>query len=107
MLDDAEKQFKDTIALTDTIEAAKAQFNIGSLYYTRKAYIDAAKYYLRVEMLYDYPELAPKALYYAVDAFLQAGEKNVARAGIYLKKLQEKHPDSEWTAKAQALVQKK
>lgn len=107
LLDDAEKQFKDTIALTDTIEAAKAQFNIGSLYYTRKAYIDAAKYYLRVEMLYDYPELAPKALYYAVDAFLQAGEKNVARAGIYLKKLQEKHPDSEWTAKAQALVQKK
>ena len=98
-LDDAEKQFRDTVAKTDTIEAAQAQFNLGSLSYTRQQYVEAAKNFLRVEMLYDYGDLAPKALYHAVDSFRRAADPQ--RAEFYVQKLKDKYPNSPWTKKAQ------
>lgn len=104
LLDDAEVQFKATIAATNTVEAAQAQFNIGSLYYTREAWPEAAKQFLRVEMLYDYPALAPKSLYHAIDAFVKGGDEYRKRAETYRKTLHDKYPDSEWTKKADALL---
>ncbi len=100
LLDQAETAFKDTIAATNAIQAAEAQFNIGSLYYARKDYLAAAKNYLRVDLLYDAGELRAKALYHAVDAFMQTGEEGPRRAELYVTKLKEKYPDSPWTAKA-------
>ncbi len=98
LLDEAEKEFRDTIARTDTIEAARAQFNIGSLYFSRRDYLEAAKNFLRVDMLYDYEDLAPRSLCQAVECFHRAGEE--ARAELYLKKMRDKFPESEWTKKA-------
>lgn len=100
MPDEAEKQFLATIAKTDTIEAARAQFNIGSLYFTRGQFLEAGKQFLRVEMLYDYEDLAPKSLYHAAESFRRAGEDK--RAALYVQKLKEKYAKSEWTAKAEA-----
>lgn len=95
--DKAEDAFRRTIAGTDTIEAARAQFNIGSVAFSQGRFVEAAKSFLRVELLYDYPELAPKALYHAVLSFRKADDAD--RAKIYAAKLQEAHPDSTWAAK--------
>ena len=102
LFDKAEGAFRETIAQTDTIEAARAQFNIGALYFAQDKFADAAKNFLRVEMLYDYPELSPKALYRAVQAFRRAGSDN--RADIYLEKLRLEYKDSEWAEKADTLT---
>jgi TolA-binding protein len=103
LVDRAEAEFKQTIALTQTIEAAKAQFNLGALQHQQKNYTAAAKQFLRVEMLYDYEDLAPKSLYHAVEAFQQAGPDSSRRMALYQKKLAEKYPQSEWNKKAQQL----
>ncbi len=95
--DKAEAAFRKTIDATDTIEAARAQFNIGSVAFSRGDFVDAAKSFLRVDMLYDYPELAPKALYHAVLSFRKAEDER--RANIYASKLKQSYPDSTWSAK--------
>lgn len=102
--DKAEAAFRETIAKTETIEAAKAQFNLGAIYYSKKEYLEAGKQFLRVDMLYDYPELSPKALYHAIDAFVQAEGKESPRIEVHLKKLREKHADSPWTRQAGELL---
>ena len=99
MLDKAEAAFRETLGKTETIEGAKAQFNIGAIYFGRKQYLEAAKSFLRVEMLYDYPDLSPKALCHAVDAFRRAGEED--RAKLYVQRMIEAYPESEWTRKVQ------
>lgn len=107
LFEDARGHFKDTIKRTDSIEAAQAQFNIAATYYSERAYATAAKQFLRVELLYDYGDLSPKALYHAVDAFVQADGAQSKRAGIYLEKLRNNYANSEWTRKAVALVDRK
>jgi len=93
----ARASFEATIRNTDTIEAAKAQFNLAALLYEQKKYLDAARGFLRVDLIYDYPDVAPKALFHAVRAFNEAGEPD--RADRYRKQLQERFPQSEWAKK--------
>lgn len=100
IFEEARVHFQDTMKRTDTIEAARAQFNIATTYYEDKNYIEAAKQFLRVELLYDYGDLSPKALYHAVEAFVRAEGKESRRAAIYLKKLQNNYAGSDWTTKA-------
>ncbi len=95
--DQAEAHYLQTIEETDTIEAAKAQFNLGALRFAKQQYAEAARLFLRVDMLYDYRELAAKALYHAADAFARAGDDD--RAAMYRQRLRETHPDSEWAKK--------
>lgn len=90
----AEEYFRKTIEETDTVEAAKAQFNIGALRFAEEDYAAAARQFLRVDMIYDYPEIAAKALYHAADAFDRAGDAE--RAEMYRKRLKELYPASEW-----------
>jgi tetratricopeptide (TPR) repeat protein len=98
LADKAEDYFRQTIEETDTVEAAKAQFNIGALRFAAKDYDSAARQFLRVDMLYDYKEVSAKALYHAAEAFRRAGDEE--RAGMYRERLREAHPESEWTARA-------
>ncbi|MDA0321561.1 MAG: tetratricopeptide repeat protein [Verrucomicrobia bacterium] len=100
IFEEARGHFQDTMKRTDTIEAARAQFNIATTYYEDKNYVEAAKQFLRVELLYDYGDLSPKALYHAVEAFVRAEGKASRRAAIYLKKLQNNYAGSDWTTKA-------
>lgn len=97
----AAEHFRATIGATDTIEAARAQFNLAAMAMDAGEYEAAAKGFLRVEMLYDYPELSPKALYHAVQAFSrwEGGRK---RGALYGRALQEKYGDSEWAKRAAA-----
>ena len=100
MFEAARTHFQDTMRRTDTVEAARAQFNIATTYYSEKKYLDAAKQFLRVELLYDYEELSAKALYYAVESFVRAEGKQSRRATIYVDKLRNNYANSEWTTKA-------
>ena len=99
----AEAEFKATILATETREAAQAQFNIGALYDGQENFPSAAKAYLKAEMLYDYDDISPRALYHAISAFLKAGERYARRVDIYRQKLETEYPDSPWTAKAKTL----
>jgi hypothetical protein len=87
----------------ETREAAQAQFNIGALYDGQENFPSAAKAYLKAEMLYDYDDISPRALYHAISAFLKAGERYARRVDIYRQKLETEYPDSPWTAKAKTL----
>ena len=102
----AKTSFEATVDATDTVEAAKAQFNMASMVAESGDLATAAKNYLRVEMLYDYPDVSPKALYHAIESFQKSGEGGERRAKLYARKIAEKYPDSEWTAKAQGLIKK-
>lgn len=93
----AENAFRETIAATDTIAAARAQFNIGAIRFEQKRYVEAAKEFLKAEMLYDYPEVAPRAMYRAIECFRKAGENE--RAQLHIQRLKTAYPDSEWAAK--------
>ena len=97
------EQFDETKAMTETIEAAQAQFNIGSIYFAQQKYKKAGNAFLKVETLYDYADLSPKALYHAIRAFIKVGGKNVQRAELYHKKMQNDYGASEWTQKAAEL----
>jgi len=94
----AQASFEATIKHTDTVEAARAQFNLAALLYEQKKFLDAARGFLRVDLIYDYPQIAPKALHHAVRAFRDAGEAE--RAASYTKQLEQRFPQSEWTRKA-------
>ncbi len=100
IFDKAIEFFKQTMAETETREAAVALFNIGSIHFSQEKYLEAAKTYLKVEKLYDYEDLSAKSLYHAIDTFHRAGPKHVKRANVYLKKLRKSYPDSPWTKKA-------
>ncbi|MFT5129717.1 MAG: TolA-binding protein [Rhodothermales bacterium] len=99
----AEAEFKATIQATETREAAQAQFNIGAIHDASENFATAAKSYLKAEMLYDYDDISPRALYHAIAAFLKAGERYARRVDIYRQKLETEYPDSPWTAKAKTL----
>lgn len=96
---DAISDFRATIDSTDTRPAAQAQFNIGTVLVAQGDHARAARQFLRVEMLFDYPDLSPRALYEAVQAFRAAGPDSERRAKLYAGKLRETYPDSEWAKK--------
>jgi TolA-binding protein len=104
--DKAIEQFKKTKGMTDTIEAAYSLFNIGTIHYSQGAFKKAGNAFLRVETLYDYGDLSPKSLYHAIDAFIKAGDNNVARAETYMKKMRTSYSDTAWRQKAEALFAK-
>ena len=100
------EQFKKTKSMTDTIEAAQSLFNIGTIHYTQGAFKKAGNTFLRIETLYDYGDLSPKSLYHAIDAFIKAGDNNIARSETYMKKMRTSYGDTEWRQKAEVLFAK-
>jgi TolA-binding protein len=60
----------------------------------------AARYYMSVAILYDDPDLVPRCLFRAAEAFGKLGQAE-ARANA-LQELTERYPDSEWAKQAQA-----
>lgn len=59
--------------------AARAQFQIGECLFARKAYDEAARELLKVDILYAYPEWSAAALYEAGRCFEQLGKPVEAR----------------------------
>jgi len=82
----------------DNTTGALARFEIGNIKSRKKEFGEAAKQYMMVAILYDDPEISPKALFEAGTAFKRGGMPEKARKAF--EELMEKYPDNELAAKA-------
>ena len=103
-LEDARRAFGRVVEQTDTETAAKAQMALGEILVRQKKYAGAAREFLKVHILYGYPEWKARGLLRAAQSFQQAGEKE--RAQRYLKQVIEKFPKSKPAAEARKLLGK-
>lgn len=77
---------------------ARSYFGLGQAAAAQQQWDDAARSFLGVAVLYDDPTLAPEALFRAAEAFGQLGR--TADRERTLAELQQRYPDSTWSAKA-------
>lgn len=77
--DEARSWYRKTIDTTNTVTAARAQFQIGETYFKQQNYEPAAKELLKVDIVYDYKEWSAKALYEAGVCFEQLKRVDDAR----------------------------
>jgi len=76
---------------------ARSFFSLGDLAMKQKVYEEAARYYLGVAILFDDPDLTPKSLFEAANAFGLSRKPIEQRRTI--SELLERYPDSEWAMK--------
>lgn len=91
----------ESAAIDKSEPAARAQFLIGQTYFHQQRLDDAIKAFLKVEILYPYPNWQALALLEAGKCYDQKKEPTAAKA-IY-GRLLEKFPDSEPAAEARRL----
>lgn len=76
---DARTWYNKVIASHNGPTAARAQFQIGETYFAEQKFDEAVKELMKVEIVYDYPQWAAKALYEAGRAFQQLGNVEQAK----------------------------
>ncbi|MGI6496764.1 MAG: tetratricopeptide repeat protein [Kiritimatiellia bacterium] len=76
----------------ESAEAAQAILGQGDLHFEAERWTDAAKAYLKVDILYGYEEFKPRALLMLSRAWARAGEEG--KAAQYLSQLRARYPDS-------------
>lgn len=74
--------------------AARAQFQIGECLFAQKKYDDAVREFLKVDILYAYPEWSAAALYEAGRCFEALGKLVEARE--HFKTVAERHEQTRW-----------
>ncbi|MEX2212872.1 MAG: tetratricopeptide repeat protein [Phycisphaeraceae bacterium] len=78
--DEARKMYAKVIEVSNTVTAARAQFQIGETHFSQKNYELAAKELLKVELVYAYKDWSATALYEAGRAFEAMNKADDARA---------------------------
>jgi TolA-binding protein len=99
---DAREALAQVIAQTDTETGAMAQFALGELEWRRGEFEGAAVAFLKVSILYDYPQWKRRGLLRAGRAFGKAGQGE--RAARYLAQLVEQYPGSEEAGRAKEML---
>jgi len=102
-LEDARKAFSTVIEQTETETAARAQLALGEILCRQAKFDEAAREFLKVNILYGYPKWKAEGLLQAAKAFSEAEQKD--RAQRYLKKLIEDFPQSEQATEAKKLLE--
>lgn len=74
--------------------AARAQFQIGECLFAKNKYDQAVREFLKVDILYAYPEWSAAALYEAAQCFQKLGKVVESRA--HYKLVLDKHKDTRW-----------
>ncbi|MCP3903012.1 MAG: tetratricopeptide repeat protein [Planctomycetes bacterium] len=92
--DDAIAAYGPVIARHQGPTAARAQFQIGECLFATKKHADAVREFLKVDILYDYPEWSAAALYEAASCFQVLGRNSDARA--HLQRVVQEHEGSRW-----------
>lgn len=77
---------------TETIDAASAVLGIGYVCYGKGEYKDAAKAFLKVDILYGYEELKPEALKMLASSWEKDGD--MEKSARYLEELKKRYPES-------------
>ena len=88
---DAIEAYGEVVKVTDTIEAAYALLGQGQAWLAMKSYDEAAKAFLKVDILYAYDELKPEAVRMLIQTWEQAGD--VEKAAKYRKQLEQMKKD--------------
>lgn len=84
---DAIDAYGEVVKLTETIEAAQALLGQGYAHLAMETFDEAAKAFLKVDILYGYDELKPEAVSMLVKTWEQAGdEEKAAKYRARLKK---------------------
>ena len=91
---DALEAYRAVIKATDTIDAASALLGEGYTHFAQGNHKDAAKAFLKVDILYGYEELKPEALAMLAGTWEKAG--NEEKAKKYRKELLSRYPDSDF-----------
>ncbi len=96
-----EGRYDDAIAAYTTVAArhkgptaARAQFQIGECLFTQKRYEDAVRDFLKVDILYAYPEWSAAALYEAGRCFQALSDP--VRAREHFERVRAEHPATDW-----------
>jgi len=92
-LEDARDAFSAVIRQTETATAAMAQMGLGEILVRQGEHARAAREFLKVYILYGYPEWKAKGLLRAAQSFKEAGDRE--RAVQYLTQLLENFPNTE------------
>lgn len=93
-LDDAMVTYADVIARHRGPTAARAQFQIGECYFAKKDHEKAVREFMKVDILYAYPEWSAAALYEAGRCLELLGRTADARKQF--ETVQLKYPDTNW-----------
>lgn len=97
-IDDAIAAYKEVIDAHKGPTAARAQFQIGECLFARKQYEDAVREFLKVDILYAYPEWSAAALYEAGRCLEQLNK--LAEARSQYTTVVEKHAKTKWAGLA-------
>jgi len=89
---DALEAYRAVVKATDTIDAASALLGEGYTHFAQGNHKDAAKAFLKVDILYGYDELKPEALAMLARTWEKAG--NTEKADKYRKELRTRYPES-------------
>jgi TolA-binding protein len=99
------KQYDDAIAAYHSVAehhsgptAARAQFQIGECRYAQRRFDDAVAEFMKVDILYAYPEWSAAALFEAGRAFEQLDKVGEARRQY--EAVRDKYADSKWAGPA-------
>ncbi len=84
---DAIEAYGEVVKLTDTIEAAHALMGQGHAWLAMKTFDEAAKAFLKVDILYAYDEIKPDAITMLIKTWEQAGDEE--KAAKYRKQLEQ------------------
>lgn len=96
--DEARKAYEEVIAGHKGPTAARAQFQIGECLFAAKKYEDAVKEFLKVDILYAYPEWSAAALYEAGRCFDQLGKSAEAKKSY--ESVASQYKETKWAALA-------
>lgn len=96
--------YGEAIAAHKGPTAARAQFQIGECLFALKKFDDAVKEFLKVDILYAYPEWSAAALYEAGRCFDQLNRTGEARQSY--QSVVDKYQDTRWSALASERLNK-
>ncbi len=89
---DALEAYAAVVAATEAVEAAQAVLGQGYAHLALNQHAEAAKAFLKVDILYGYEELKPEALAMLVKTWTQAGD--AAKAAQYRDELRKRYPEA-------------
>ncbi|MCP3903016.1 MAG: tetratricopeptide repeat protein [Planctomycetes bacterium] len=92
--DEAAVAYRSVVARHQGPTAARAQFQIGECLFAQGHNRDAVSEFLKVDILYAYPEWTAAALYEAASCFQALGRNSEARD--HLNRVITEHPDTRW-----------
>ncbi len=98
--DDAISAYRQVVSKHRGETAARAQFQIGECLFAKKAYEDAVRELLKVEILFAYPSWSAAALFEAGRCFEALGRRVDARAQY--EKIVKDYASTEWARTASA-----